>query len=257
MSNDSIQKVFLVAFSLCVVCAVLVSSAAVGLKPIQERNKSQEIKKNILIAAGLMKDGADVDKLFKKVEVKIVDLKTGEYTEAVDVKTFDQKKAAKDPAMNYNIPGDKDVAKIKQRSKYANVYLLRENGAIKRIILPVHGKGLWSTMYGFLALDSSTNEIQRFAFYSHGETPGLGGEVDNPKWKDLWIGKQVFDKDFNVKVKVIKGNVNPDSADAKYQVDGLSGATLTCNGVTGVLHYWLSQDGFGKYLAKIRGGQNG
>ena len=120
------------------------------------------------------------------------------------------------------------------------------------MILPVHGKGLWSTLYGYLALDSDLTTINGFAFYEHGETPGLGGEVDNPRWKAQWIGKKAFDQEGNIKIKVLKGKVNPKSSDLQHEIDGLAGATITARGVDSLLRYWLGESGFKPLLDRTR-----
>lgn len=254
MSNDNIKKIFLVATSLCVVCAVVVSSAAVILKPLQEKNKALDVKKNILKAAGLMKDGekVDIDGLFdNNIEGKIVDLATGEYVDQ-PVKGFDQRKRAKNPDQSIEIESSKDIAGIKRRSKLATVYLVKnEDSSLDRVVIPVHGKGLWSTLYGFIAVDKDLRTIKSLAFYEHAETPGLGGEVDNPLWKAKWNGKQIFDENNEVKISVLKGSVDPASKDASYQVDGLSGATITARGVSNLIRFWLGESGFGPYLARL------
>ena len=99
------------------------------------------------------------------------------------------------------------------------------------LIMPIEGKGLWSTLYGFLSLDADMNTVRGITFYKHGETPGLGGEVDNPNWKALWNERQAFDADGSVEISVIKGRAGPASEDP-HRVDGLSGATLTSKGVS-------------------------
>jgi Na+-transporting NADH:ubiquinone oxidoreductase subunit C len=127
-----------------------------------------------------------------------------------------------------------------------------EEDGIERIILPVHGKGLWSTLYGFMALDADGNTIRRLAFYEHGETPGLGGEVDNPRWIALWDGKKVYDEDFDPEIQVIKGQVTPNTANADYKVDGLSGATITARGVSNLVRYWMGDHGYKSYLKRLQ-----
>lgn len=256
MGNDSTAKTLIVATLLCVVCSVLVSGAAVSLKPAQELNKKLDIKKNLLLASGLVKDTSkmttkEVEEKFQAIETKVVDLQTGEFVE-MNPESLDAVKAAKTPGENYKIDAKEDVARIKTRAKYSQVYFVKENGETSMIVLPVNGKGLWSTLYGFLALAPDTTTIKGFGFYQHGETPGLGGEVDNPNWKQLWVGKKALNDSFEPVIKVIKGAVNPASANASHEIDGLSGATLTSNGVTGLVHYWLGSDAFGPFLAKFR-----
>jgi Na+-transporting NADH:ubiquinone oxidoreductase subunit C len=108
-------------------------------------------------------------------------------------------------------------------------------------------------LYGFVALESDANTIAGLGFYEHGETPGLGGEVDNPRWKALWEGKRAY-RDGQVAINVAKGAVNPQSSGANWQVDGLSGATLTSRGVSNLVQFWLGAEGFQPYLTNLRGG---
>jgi Na+-transporting NADH:ubiquinone oxidoreductase subunit C len=118
------------------------------------------------------------------------------------------------------------------------------------LVLPIQGLGLWSTLYGFLAIDADGNTIRGITYYQHAETPGLGGEVDNPRWKSLWPGRKIYD-DGEPAIQVIKGAAGPPAQDP-YRVDGLSGATLTSNGVTFMLEFWLGPNGFGPYLDRLR-----
>lgn len=247
------------AFSLCLVCSLLVSTAAIGLKSIQEENKIKERKENILKAAGIYKKGVPVDELYKQIVPKVVDLSTGEYVD-IDAVAFDQRKAAKDSESSIAIPSEEDQAGIGRRSTYASVYLLKDGDELKRVVLPVHGKGLWSTMYGFIALAPDFNTVKNFGFYEHAETPGLGGEVDNADWKKLWIDKQVYNAKGEPVIDVIKGSVSPSDPEAAYKVDGLAGATLTSRGVTNLVQYWMGKGGFELYLKRLateRGEQHG
>lgn len=254
MDNDSRRKTLFVALVLCLVCSIIVAGAAVLLRPIQNANQALDRKRNILEVAGLMEQGRNVDELFKKIETRIVDLASGTYTDAVDPATYDARKAAQDPALSQPVPPDEDIASIKTRADYMPVYLVKDGDAIKTVILPVSGYGLWSTLYGFLALDSDGNTIQGLKFYEHAETPGLGGEVDNPRWRNLWPGKKIYDAEQKPLIEVVKGSVDPQTANAEYKVDGLAGATLTSRGVTNMLHFWLGEQGYAPYLARLREG---
>lgn len=255
MRKNSIINVILVGAGVCIVCSTVVSTAAVALKGIIERNRLLEQRRNILVAAGVIApgDAADVNELFReKITPKIVDLETGQWVDDIDPATFDSRKATKDPEMSEKLPEAEDIAGIKRIAKYREVYLYEQNGQLKRLVLPVRGMGLWSTMRGFVALDNDLNTIENLSFYEHGETPGLGGEIDNPEWKDKWKGKKVFDKQGGVEIRVVKGTVNPDSPDSIYEVDGLSGATITSRGVTNLLHFWLGQQGYGPLIDRLR-----
>lgn len=253
LNNDSLEKTVAVALALCLVCAVLVSLATVALRPLQNYNKALDMKRNILDVAGLLDDGTDIDQAFKeRIEAKIVDLKTGDYVDSINADEYDQRKAAKDPAQNEVIPVDKDIASIRFKAKYAKVFLVKNGEQLQSIILPVNGYGLWSTMYGFMALDADAQTVQSINLYDQGETPGLGGEVVNPNWRALWKGKKIYGENGEVALALVKGSVDTARADSVYKVDGLAGATLTSRGVSNLVQYWMGGEGFAVYLNKIR-----
>jgi Na+-transporting NADH:ubiquinone oxidoreductase subunit C len=255
-NNDTIKKTVTVTLLLCVVCSVIVSTAAVVLKPAQIANKSLDFKRNILAAAGLLEEGVAVEEQFQAITTKLVDLDSGKYTDAQtvggDLDKYDQTKAAKDPKLSTSLTGEQDIAKISSRENFSKVYLVEENGELKKVILPIKGYGLWSTLYGFLALDADTNTVVGMGFYQHAETPGLGGEVDNPAWKALWTGKKVFAEDGSVAITVTKG---PAPVGDAHKVDGLSGATLTGKGVDNLVKFWMGKDGFGPFLENLKKGE--
>ncbi len=253
-NNDTMGKTLLVTILLCVVCSVVVSAAAVILKPQQVANKELDRKSNILAAAGIVDPSKSVDELFKQITTKYVDLETGKY---VDVPAgYDDAKAAKDPQQNVVLTRQQDKAGIKTIAKVKPVYLVQgADGSVEKVVLPVHGKGLWSTMYGFLALEGDLNTVVGLGFFSHGETPGLGGEVDNPSWKELWPGKKVYGDDTTEpQLGLIKGSVDPSTPNAEYKIDGLSGATLTSNGVTYLVQFWMGENGYAPFLNNLRAG---
>ena len=258
-NNDSIQKTLTVAVLLCLVCAIIVAGAAVSLKPMQIANKAEDKKKNVLAAAGMLEPGVSVEDQFKKITTRIVNLEEGRFaTDAelqeiraagLDPDNYDQRKASSMPELSKALSGDEDPASIKRLEKYAAVYRIQNEGEIEKIILPIHGYGLWSTLYGFVALKGDMDTIVGLGFYSHAETPGLGGEVDNPKWKSIWEGKEVFDDSGDVAIKVVKG---PAEQGNPYQVDGLSGATLTSRGVSELVRFWVGDRAFGGLLTKLK-----
>ncbi len=252
LPNDSPLKTLVVALLLCLVFSVLVSTTAVILKPLQIANKDLNRKTIILEISNLLREDKSIDEQFQKIQPKIVNLETGEYIESIDPNEYDQRSAAKDPTRNIMIPADRDIAQIKQRAKYATVYLVQEDTQVKHFILPIHGYGLWSRLYGFLVLKNDANTILGIQFYEHQETPGLGGEVDNPTWRSKWDGKVVYDKTGTVQIELVKGTVGTNDQSAQFHVDGLAGATITSNGITNMLRYWLGPDGFGPYLKNFR-----
>jgi Na+-transporting NADH:ubiquinone oxidoreductase subunit C len=252
--NDDPGKILAVAITLCLVCSVLVASASVLLKPLQDRNQALAIRKQIVSVAGFQADNAQqVDALFQQhIEARILNLDSGSFDDSVDPATFDPHAAARNPATSRALGPGEDPAKIKRRPNLAPVYLVREDGRIKTIILPVYGYGLWSTMYGLIALAGDGRTVTGLSFYEHGETPGLGDFIESPAWQAQFPGKLAFDERGKERLSVVKGGVKPGSPDAKYGVDAVSGATLTSNGVNNLLHYWLGEQGFGPFLARLR-----
>lgn len=259
---NSVAGTVIVAAVLCLVCSLVVSAAAIGLRPRIAANKDLKIKRNVLVAAGLYQPGmsaADVDKAFESIEQVLVNLPRSPLNvEPGSVNTelgadYDARKASKDPKLSIDIPANLDLAKIKRREIAAPIYLLKgADGKVQQYIMPVYGKGLWSTLFGFLALEADARTVAGITFYEHGETPGLGGEVDNERWKALWNGKVAIDTEGVPQIDVVKGAVSADAAGGDHKIDGLSGATITSNGVEGLVNYWLGEDGFGPYLDRAR-----
>jgi Na+-transporting NADH:ubiquinone oxidoreductase subunit C len=272
MQTESNKQTLIVATCLCLVCSVMVSTAAVVLRPAQQIQKLLDIQKNILKVAGIYDKTLKVDSQFKVVEPVLIELAgkrpriTDPSEEGINLKTYDPRKAAKKEhdSVEVNPPGS--LPQIARREIYTIAYEIRkEDGNLDQVILPIYGKGLWSTLYGFIAVDADGQTIRGITFYEHGETPGLGGEVDNPVWKAVWTGKSAFaasdiaaasfDHLPTPTVKVAKGEVTANTPQAEFKVDGLSGATITSNGVTSFVRYWLGPDAFGSYLQQIRSEQ--
>ncbi|MCE8002462.1 Na(+)-translocating NADH-quinone reductase subunit C [Billgrantia ethanolica] len=250
-SNNSIKKILTVAFALCIVCSVIVSTAAVALRPMQQLNVELDRKTNILRVANLYERGIDVEAAFAEITPRVVDMRSGEYTDQFDAATFDHFQAARDPATGRTLSGDRDIAGLTRVENFATVYLVGDPENPEQIILPIRGQGLWGLMRGYMAIEGDGNTIVGITYYEHSETPGLGAEVNNPRWQAQWEGKQIFADEESVTpaIRVARG-----AGTGEHQVDGLSGATLTSNGVTNMLQFWLSPEGFGEYLARFRAG---
>lgn len=251
LPTDSIPKTVFVAAALCLVASMFVSAAAVALRPIQEVNKLKDKQINILQVAGVYEPGTDVVEAFGAFEPHVVEIETGTFADQFDAASFDDRAAADDPDLSLAL--EDDPAGIGRQTKYATVYLLRDDaGAIDKVILPIHGYGLWSTLYGFVALEENGNDIFGLQFYEHAETPGLGGEVDNPRWRALWSGKRLADEAGDLQITVAK---TAPPAGGDYHVDALSGATLTSVGIDNLIKFWMGEDGFGPFLENLQSGE--
>lgn len=249
MQQFSTKYTYIFSLVLCLVCSILLATAAVVLKERQTVNKRLDKQKSVLQAANLLKPGevltaATIKEKFSAIEPRVVDLGTDTYAEGVDASTFQED----------NVPMVKppvNTAQIKEIPQQVQIFQVMKDGKVDMLVLPIFGKGLWGTLYGFLALDSDTTTIKGITYYDHKETPGLGGEVDNPKWKNRWPGRKAYDKDWGVAIEVIKGPAGP-AAEDPHSVDGLSGATITSRGVTNMLQFWLGEEGYGPYLKSFR-----
>ena len=250
--KETLGKTVLIVVAVCLVCSIVVSGSAVGLRSLQQTNAALDRQSNILAAAGLLGDAKTKQEIADiydaKVEERFVDLETGAYVEnpakgtgkAYDM--YGRVSKAKETSVSV----DGSPAGFSRRAKVASVFHIKgDSGNVERLVLPVHGSGLWDLMYGFLALDSDGETIRELIYYQHKETPGLGGEIQNPDWQAQWNGKQLFENG-DVAIEVRKGGTEGD----QYAVDALSGATLTSNGVENTLQYWAGKDGYGTYLEK-------
>ena len=243
------------AVSICLVCALVVAGSAVGLKDRQDANILLDRQKKVLTVAGLMEDGANLSReeivatFESSILQKVIDLKTGAPNPEIDVATFNQQKAAKNSDTSFVAPDN--ASKVRRLPNNALVFDVVQDGELKALILPIEGYGLWGTLYGYIALAPDARTIVGITFYDHKETPGLGGEVDNPRWKAQWPGRLAFDDRGNPAISVKKGLAGS-VADDPYSVDGLSGATITSRGVTALVRFWLGDNGFGPYLTSYR-----
>lgn len=255
--KETVKHTFIVATVLCLVCAVVVSAAAVLLRPMQQANQLADIRSNILSVAGMLEPGRDINEQFEKVDTRVINLDTGTYTDAVDPQHYDQPAAARNPQTSNQLSRQEDIAGISRREQYGKVYLVDdEAGELETLILPIRGYGLWGTLFGFIALEAETYEVVGLGFYEHKETPGLGGEVDNPRWKEQWEGKQLYKNEIDeLELRLVKGEVLPSDPDADYRVQGLTGATLTTRGVQNMLEFWMGEQGYAKFLRNLKAGE--
>ena len=255
-NNDSIKKTLGVVVGLSLVCSIIVSTAAVGLRDKQKANAVLDKQSKIIQVAGIESNGQNVPKLYAEyIEPRLINFKTGQFVEKAEdgstAANYDQRAAAKDLKESVKLTPEQDVAKIIRRANTGIVYLVKKDNKVDQVILPIHGNGLWSMMYAFVAVQTDGNTVNGITYYEQGETPGLGGEVENPAWRDQFIAKELFDENHKPAIKIIKGGA---PAGSKHAVDGLSGATLTSVGVQHTFDFWLGDNGFGPFLERVRDG---
>ena len=130
------------------------------------------------------------------------------------------------------------------------------DGKIDGFAIPISGKGLWGTMYGYFAIEPDGATAKGITFYRHIETPGLGAEVDKPWFQQNFVGKRFIDNDGNlVGIQTVKGKVDESSDEAYHLVDGITGATMTSRGLNQFLLKGLQT--YNPYFDQIRKGNEG
>ena len=257
MAKDSPIRALLTVLVTAVVCSFFVSASVVLLRPIQLNNKLLERSGNVLALTGLLPAGGEVEDealldLFKGLDARVVNIDEAGLDSEFDPYTFDGRKAATDPELSVAVPSGEDVASLGRRSRYETIYLVWKDGELNRVILPIRGAGMWSMLYGYIALESDFNTIAGVMFYEQSETPGLGDQIAKPHWQAKWVGKKLYEDTDDVLFHVAEGPVAAGASGAEYQVDALTGATITANAVTALVHYWFGSNGYGPLLKRIR-----
>jgi len=233
MRSNSYTVLFTAAIT--VVLGFLLSIAATSLKEKQLLNVELDIKKNILIALNIQPKGEkftpdEIKAQYEKIVVPIVVDKTGAVLENISSESIEN--------IDNQFP----------------VFMQKMGNKIEGYAIPISGKGLWSTLYGYLALKPDGETVKGITFYQHGETPGLGGEVEKKWFTDNYKQKKIVDdKGVLVSIQAVKGEADPTSPEYYHQVDGVSGATMTTKGLNIFLKSELKK--YDPYFQNIRQSQ--
>ena len=239
----------MIILTACVVCIIIVVSVYTVIKDQQMK----DLQRHIVIASGLDSEKSLAEIFRHHIQTRLVDLRTGELVDE-DRDTaaqYDQRAAALDPAASLRLTPEQDMAKIERRANLAVVYLLRgEQGELQRLILPIHGAGLWSTMYAFVGVDPDGRTIQSLVYYEHEETSGLGSKIESDQWRAQWVGKSLFNQQGQPAIRVL--NNRHAATDSRYEIEGISGATFTGRGVQNTFTFWFGENGFRPFLQKVQ-----
>jgi len=257
LGNDSPLKALIVVLAVSLACSILVSTASITLKPIQVLNQKVERSRNIVALTGLVPADKDLSNdeilgVVEQLDVRIVNIETGEFDTSIDPDKFDARAAVNNPELSMAIPPADDLARLGRRSRFAFVYLVWKDDELKRVILPIHGQGMWSTLHGLLALDADLNTIAAVTFYEQGETAGLGDQITRPDWQARWQGRQLFNNQGDFRFRVATGSVEEGSLAARHQVDAMSGATVTGDSVTRLMEFWFGPNGYRDFLNNLQ-----
>lgn len=245
-NNETIGRTFTVVIILCLVCSIIVAGSAVLLKPRQQANAAEAKQLNIMATAGIETQGKEVTMLFgERVKTWGYDVASNELVAFNELSSLD---ASIGEAAPVSVSTVGVAAGVRDMHNLIPVYeILNESGATDSYVLDIRGAGLWGMMYAFLAVEPNGKDIRGIYFYNHGETPGLGGEIQNPRWTARFEGLQAVSASGDVTIAVRK-------AAGEGEVDALSGATITSNGVNNTLKFWLSKEAYGGFLAQLRDG---
>ena len=257
MNNDSPLKAFLVILVTAMVCSSLVSATVVMLRPIQLNNQMLDRSRNIIKLTGMVEKGVtpgdeEMLELFRDMDMRIVDIDQAVFNEELDPLSFDQRRAASNPDLGVDVPADQDLSNLGRRSRFATVYIVLKDGELERLILPVHGSGMWSMIYGYIALESDLNTIAAVTFYEQNETPGIGDQIMRPEWQAQWQGRRIYDEVGDLRFAINQAKVEPGTSTWLYEVDALTGATVTADAVTSMIHYWFGPHGYRNFLDFLR-----
>jgi len=238
------------AAAICVVCSLGVASASLGLRPWQDANKKREFQMQILTAVGVDASGVeDVDKLYTdRIEERIVN-------GAGEILRSDEYDLNGDGKINYLdvVVRRKAVKGTDDPSNMYPVFVLREGSLDKALAFEMRGKGLWGPISGYLALKNDGRTVLGVTFDAPKETPGLGAEIMYEKFRARWVGERIVND---------AGEIDPVDVekmcakDDKNCVDGVSGATITCNGVDAMVEEALEEQ-YKNYIKQIQSGTGG
>lgn len=241
MNVDTVPRTLAVAVFVALVCSAIVSSAVYLLRPMQQGYALVERNRAVLDAAGWLPDDGlsdrEVVERFLDLDAHVVDIATGAYVPELDGHAFDHWR----PVVTENATDN-----TAESADRVPVYIVRDGGRLDRIVLPVHGPGMWSTIYGYVALDADLSTVSDIVFFQHGETPGVGDRIEDQEWRNEWRGKKIYGSDGSVRIDVVKRGAS------EFEVDLISGASVTCDAVGSFVRNWFSAEGYRPLLERLR-----
>jgi Na+-transporting NADH:ubiquinone oxidoreductase subunit C len=248
--KDTVVGTMIFTVTLCLLCSFMITGTAGILKERKVAKKRDELQRYVLMAADVnLGQGNEFREIFaKSVKPLLVNLDTGKIDSEVDVLDFDERMAAINPETS-SAP-KKDIAKIRTRANEARVFkVLDADGKLASVVVPFYGKGLWSMIYGYVAVKPDFNTIAGVVVYEHGETPGIGDFLTDPNWSSQWKEKQLFDQKGKFALRTVKGGAK---AGDVHGVDAVSGATMTGRGVQRAMEFWFGVEGFQNFFNQLK-----
>lgn len=250
LPNESRSKTIVMAFLVSGICALMVSAATVYLRPIQAANRAAEQQARLsALVAGIPGMSALLEQSGGSLGTIVVDLARG--AAAADVTPDNLAATLKETANWTGLAPSDDLAGIRSRPNYAQIYLLRDEiGDVSLAILPISGSGYNGPIDAILALKGDMSTIAGLAITAQSETPGLGARIEEPAWLSQFPGTRLADASGELRFAVARG-----AAGNEFEVDGITGATRTSNAITDMVRFWLGPNGYGPLIAAIRRGE--
>lgn len=250
LERESTLRTLVIAGGVALVCSLAVSLAVSWLRPFQLAHQSIERNRALVAAARLgdaepLSDNEVVER-FLRFETWLVTVSERSYT-VTSGAGADYRSAVDDPERSVELPPDLEGAGLGRRPRHMPVYVLRESGRIERLVLPVFGRGMWSTIHGFVSLGPDLATVTGVRFYEHAETPGIGDRIQDRSWTQSFVGKRAYDEAGEVVLRI-----GAAGGDLTSTVDAIAGATVTVGAVDRLVQFWLGPAGFGPFLAALR-----
>lgn len=253
MRQEGAARTLLIAAGVALACSALVAGTVYLLRPIQNAYQLLDRNRALLQAAGMLAADADdrmVVSAYLDLDVRLVDLTSDSMvtTAAVpDVRSYDHWSLTENSPAELRMQEANAAPGPPPHPRYVPVYVVRKDSALQRLILPVHGQGMWSTIHGYLALADDLRTVAALTIYRHGETPGIGDRIEDAQWLRSWSGKQVYADDGSVRIDVVR-----QAADSAHEVDLISGASVTSKSVASMVRSWMGPQGYGPLLDRLR-----
>ncbi len=255
MSRESSLRALVVVTLVVAVCSLLVSTAVVLLRPIQQDYGAVEQARNVVRLIGDSHSDPDENddlllRRFRALDARVVDFESGRFLPNAPGPGLEP--FISQHAQTTAVPVAQDLARLGVRANRVIVYLVWGQHGLERMVFPVHGMGMWSTLRGYVALGSDLNTIADVSIYEQSETPGVGDQITRPGWLAKWRGRKIYDDNGVPQFAVASGKVEPGSASALHGVDAISGATVTTDAVTAMVRFWFGPWGYQSLLENLR-----
>ena len=244
------------AGAICVFCSIGVAGASLGLKPLQEANKKREFQTSILTAVGLGEEARNTEDVGALYAERIAEV----YVDDAGAVLDDSADRDGDQVLNYSDvkSARKQVKGTSEKPGIYPVFQRKDGTSVGAYAFEMQGKGLWGPITGYLAVKPDARTVMGATFDAPKETPGLGAEIMYAKFTEQWVGKRIVNDGGEIApIRVVKGSAELMCQDApQHCVDGVSGATITSDGVTYMVEDAL-RDVYKNYLQQIQSGTGG